>query len=358
MRILDRYLLRLIALPLIIGLAVFVVIMLSETTIKLGQALLGMRIPPLLIAKYFLYRLPRAVAWSLPVGILVGAAMVTTHISRNGEANAARAAGASLQRIWTPLLCVGALGCLVAFAIEEYVVPVANKHATDTYVRMANAQPVMGPRSEQVFRDKLGRLIYIGYMDEKTNRLDNVMIVTEYPAGGVGIITTARWAEVSQATWVLRDGVTMHFDPEGRQTGRPQTFEARPVKLRTALQDYYLDERSYAEMSTHQMRRRIALLETGGLDAQRWKVRLQFKYSMPVACLVFVLVAVPLGAKYAAHGSFTGIVISILVVFLYNGVRSWGLAFGLVGDLPAAVAAWAQNVIFGALGLWLVARAR
>lgn len=88
------------------------------------------------------------------------------------------------------------------------------------------------------------------------------------------------------------------------------------------------------------------------------RVRLQFKYSVPVACLVFVLVAAPLAARHAQLGSFAGIVLSILVVFLYNGVRSWGLAFGLVGDLPPVVAAWAQNIIFGGAGLWLFLRAR
>ena len=94
-------------------------------------------------------------------------------------------------------------------------------------------------------------------------------------------------------------------------------------------------------------------LEAGGLDAQRMRVRLQFKYSMPLACLVFALVAAPLGARYARFGSFAGIVVSIIIVFLYNGVRSWGLAFGLVGELDPIAAAWAQNVIFGVVGLWL-----
>ena len=111
-------------------------------------------------------------------------------------------------------------------------------------------------------------------------------------------------------------------------------------------------------MSTRELRTAAADLEASGIDAQQMRVRLQFKYSIPVACIVFVLVAAPLGMRFAHLGSFVGIVLSVLVVFLYNGVRSWGLAFGLVGDLPPVIAAWAQNIIFGAVGLWLVIKAR
>lgn len=363
MRLLDRYLLKLLVVPLLIGLGVFVLIMLSEVALKLGQALVGGRVAPTDILEYFAYRLPRAIAWSLPVGALVGVAMVSTAVTRNGEATAMRTGGVSLRRLWTPFIAVGVVGSVVSFAIEEYVVPSSNERAMQVFRRMTQSQPILRPRHDQAFRARDGRLIYVGYMDEKTNRLDNVMILTEDPAGPLRTLTAARWAELSGDRWLLREGVTLHFDQEGQLIGedgpldkQPDYFEAREVRLRSALQDYYADQRSHYEMSARELREKAQALELSGLDAQRMKVRLQFKYSIPFGCLVFVLVAAPLGMRFAHLGSFAGIVISILVVFLYNGIRSWGLAFGLVGDLPPIVAAWAQNVIVGALGIWLVVR--
>ncbi len=357
-RLLDRYLLRLLVIPLLIGLGVFVVIMLSEVALKLGQALVGGRVSALKIALYFLYKTPRAVSWSLPVGVLVGVAMVSTAITRNGESTAARAGGASLHRLWRPFFIVGVVGSLVSWAVEEYVVPTANQRATDVFLEMTHSQPVLRPRNDQLLRDREGRLIFIGHMDAKTNRLENVMVLTEDATGPLQSLTAAKWAEVSQDRWILRDGLTLTFDAGGEVTGQPARFEARQIRLWSALQDYYLDQRSEYDMSGRELRKAAEALEASGMDAQRMRVRLHFKYSIPFACLVFVLVAAPLGMRYAALGSFSGIVISILVVFLYNGVRSWGLAFGLVGDLPPVVAAWTQNIIFGALGAWLVARAK
>ena len=52
MRLLDRYLLSQLVLPALIGLGVFVVILMSESAIKLGEALLGARVPARLIAEF------------------------------------------------------------------------------------------------------------------------------------------------------------------------------------------------------------------------------------------------------------------------------------------------------------------
>lgn len=358
MLLLDRYLLRLLTVPLLIGLGLFVVVMLSEVAIKLGEILTGMRTPAVLIVQYFGYSIPRAVAWSLPVGVLVGVAMVSTMITRNGELTAARAGGVALRRIWRPLFAVGLLGSLVSFAVEEYLVPTSTQRRNEIMREMTHTQPILRPRSEQAFRDIEGRLIYIGHMNEKTNTLERVMVLTEDPTGELQTLTAARWAEVSGDRWVLREGLILQFDEHGELVGTPHYFEAREVHLWRALQDYYLDQRSEFEMTTRELREAAETMEVGGLDSQRMRVRLQFKYSIPFGCLVFVLVAAPLGKRYAHLGSFAGIVIAILVVFLYNGVRSWGLAFGLTGDLPPVVAAWAQNVIFGIIGVWLVLRER
>lgn len=358
MRLLDRYLLRQLMLPLLIGLGVFVVILLFEAALGLGQALVGANVSALLIGKYLAYRLPRAAAWALPVGVLVGVAMTSSNISRNGEATAARVGGVSLLRLWRAFILVGILGSAASFALEEYVVPGAMQRANQVMISMTHSQPVLRPRDDQAFRDKEGRIFYVGHMDEKTNTLSNVLIFTEDAANRLRNLTAARWVELRGERWILRQGVSFDFDAQGEVMQPVQHFESREVRLWKALQDYYMDQRTPLEMTTREMREAADALESSGISAHGMRVRLQFKYSIPVGCLVFVLLAAPLGMRYARLGSFAGAVVSILVVFLYNGVRSWGLAFGLTGSLPPVIAGWAQNIVFGALGLWLTLRAR
>ncbi|MFQ5808890.1 MAG: LptF/LptG family permease, partial [Armatimonadota bacterium] len=76
------------------------------------------------------------------------------------------------------------------------------------------------------------------------------------------------------------------------------------------------------------------------------------------ACFVFTLIAVPLGHHFAARGEFSGVLVALGIGFLYNGVMSWTKALGLAGVLHPIPAAWLQNVLFGAVGLWLMWRVR
>ena len=74
--------------------------------------------------------------------------------------------------------------------------------------------------------------------------------------------------------------------------------------------------------------------------------------------IALALIAAPLADRFAYLGTFAGLVVAIGIVFLYNGVRSWSLALGLTGLLPAWLAGWSPNLIFAALGLWLLLRHR
>ncbi len=90
--------------------------------------------------------------------------------------------------------------------------------------------------------------------------------------------------------------------------------------------------------------------------ADRFRVEIYKKNSIALACLVFVLVGVPLGLAVPRAG--VGLVAALAVfVFLFYWIS-------LVGGekladremLPAEVGMWAANVIIGVLGTYLVVR--
>jgi lipopolysaccharide export system permease protein len=357
MRLLDRYVCRQLVLPFLIGVTTFAVIMLGDVARQLGSILFGLRAPLPLIMGYLLYHAPHAVVWSMPVGIVVAVAMTLTSLMNHGEIRAMRVGGASILRICAPLLVVGLLTSAVALLLNEYVVPPAGRKATELFARMTHSQPIVREQYDVYFRDDQRRLFYVGHMDAANNRLERVAIWTEDDAGNLATMVTADWAELSGNRWLLREGQEMVMRPDG-DIERVEKFGSQAIMLGKALQDYYTGQRRELEMSGAQLRDLIGTLSTGGGDTQKLAVRLQFKYSIPLACLVFALLAAPIAIRFADYGTFVGVVIAILVVFLYNGVRSWTLAFGLAGMLHPVVAGWTQNVLFGVLGLILLLRTR
>ena len=358
MRILDRHLLRSSILPFMVGLLLFVLILLAEVAYNISSTIVGGRVSADLIIKYLLLRAPRAIVWSLPFGTLLGVSMAITTLAHHGEITAMRAGGISFVRICASMILLGVFASSAGLALNQYVVPPTMEAAQRTLAEMMMTQPVVREAYNQYFRDEQGRFFYVREMRPAENLLRQVTIWTRDEAGRVRTITVAEQAELDGLIWVLQSGAIVTLDERGGVVGAIEQFDAREIMLSRALQQYYADQRSAAEMAPHELRDLIEVRERTGRDTQQLQVYLHFKYSIPVACLVFALIAAPLGHGYARRGTYVGVVVAIVAVFLYNGVRSWTLAFGLAGALDPMIAGWTPNLIFGMLGLILLARER
>ncbi len=356
MRLFDRLLLSDLVVPFLIGVFTFAVILLGDIARQIGSTLLNARTPPWLVAQYLWLRSPGAFVWAMPVGTLVAVSLAMARATREGEITAIRAAGVGLLRLCLPFFVAGAAATVGAFALNEWVVPDANDAAGRVMDRIRMTQPVLREEHNQLFRDREGRVFYVGHMNADTNFLENVVIWSFDAQGRLRDITQARYADLQGRVWWLHEGQSQGFSEWDRPEA-PRRFDTRRVELWAALQNYYAEKRSAFEMSARELRDQVAVLESAGRNARSLQVELQFKYSIPAACLVFALIGAPLAFRYARWGAFGGLLVAILIVFLYNGVRSWTLAFGLAGTLPPIAAGWLQNVLFAGIGLVMLWRA-
>ena len=86
----------------------------------------------------------------------------------------------------------------------------------------------------------------------------------------------------------------------------------------------------------------------------KYSVEIHKKFSIPVACIVFVLIGIPLGMMGRRSGRAVAIGVSLSFFLLYWAFLIGGeeLADRLL--VPAAVAMWAPNVLIGAAGIVLM----
>jgi lipopolysaccharide export system permease protein len=355
MRLLDKHVLREVWVPFWIGILTFAVILLGDTARRISATLVNPQISTLLVLKFLLYRAPSALVWSLPVGTLLGVCMAVNRLTREGEITAVRAGAIGFPRTSGSLLFFGALASLGAFALDEYLVPRTNRTASELYAKMTMTQPFMRDESHVLFKGGQNRIYYIQDMNARARQLTRVMIVDFDPEMRPIQFTLAERAQGVGEDWTLLDVFVERFDAEGRPTPEgAQHFDSLKVDLGAALRGYIEENRSEFEMGAVELRKVIKDRGSGGQDIHRLAVEYHFKYAIPAACFVFALIGAPLSFRTARHGGFMGILLAILIVFLYNGVRSWTRIFGLAGILDPAFAAWLQNVLFGTVGLyWL-----
>ncbi len=97
-------------------------------------------------------------------------------------------------------------------------------------------------------------------------------------------------------------------------------------------------------------------IERKELEARRYLVEIHKKWAFPVACLVFVLVGAPLGARVRRGSLGVGGALSFLFFLLYYMASLGGEKLGDRGIVPPAVGMWAINVLLGGTGLFLLLR--
>jgi lipopolysaccharide export system permease protein len=95
-----------------------------------------------------------------------------------------------------------------------------------------------------------------------------------------------------------------------------------------------------------------------GKDVSSLLTKLHGRLAAPWTCLVVVLIAIPFGAGSGRRNMFFGVAGSIFICFGYFVVQQISFAVGQGGHVPAWLAAWLPNLIFGAAGIILMARVR
>jgi len=117
--------------------------------------------------------------------------------------------------------------------------------------------------------------------------------------------------------------------------------------------------RGERELSAGEMLQRVKKMkEKGGVHNKRWiaayMVEIHKKFSIPAACIIFVLIGTPLGVM--AHKGGLGVSggISLLFFTIYWAFLDNGEILADRGHISPEVAMWSPNVLLGLVGIWLL----
>jgi lipopolysaccharide export system permease protein len=218
-------------------------------------------------------------------------------------------------------------------------------------------QPVP-PVQEGVFFESEGYHFYIGRVEHdgpERIRLRKVMIYESASSGGFPMLITADSASNKGNIWTLRKGVLHKLSSEGL-TQYEMQFPEMQLNLKRALDTLWETQQSSEEMSLKDLQHKIQMFSGAGQMVSKMKVDWHFKLSLPFSCLIFALCAAPLAIKFSRVGSYSGILLGIVIMFLYWNNILLGKSLGMGGLIPPALAGWSQNIVFGLVGIYLIWR--
>ena len=308
--------------------------------------------PAALLARYVWFKLPEFLAFLLPAAVLTAALLALGFLARTNEATAMKACGLSAYRTVLPVLVLAAAASLLAFAVQERVVPAAHARSEAAWGAINGLPPrsysylnrhwILGRSGDRIYR--------YDYLDPGSGTLSRLSVFD---------IDPGRWelarrffaekAAFEDGALVYRNGWTRDF-----------TAAAGPSFVRSAsgripladAKDAFLEpSREPLQMTLAELGQHVEEVRRMGFPAGRLRAELAQKRALPFVSLVMALLAVPFGFRMGRKGTLVGVGLSVAVAMAYWGTFAVFRSLGMTGTLTPFLGAWGANLIFGLAGV-------
>ena len=304
--------------------------------------------------RYFALSLAVQIA---PFAVLLATLVGLGVLSKNAEDTAFKASGVSLWRLAAPVVaCVG-IGAVLAFAVGEYVLPVAEQRQA-RFRNVIYGRPVdYGIRSSAERNWYLSADGNIWYREESVparNALLGVSIFRFDPGFTLAGRTDARQAVWSGTDWTLKDGWSRDFaasDTPFRKFAEDRIPGDPPASV-------VASRRRPEEMRFRELERLTRHLRSGGYPTASLETALQAKLAQPALLPVMALLGVPFAFRVGRRGALAGIGVGLTLGILTLVFSAFSTKLGEVGALPPWLAAWSPAILFGLAGAYLTLRIR
>ncbi|MFW2478801.1 MAG: LptF/LptG family permease [Lentimonas sp.] len=317
--------------------------------------------------------IPYVASYALPLGMLTGTLIALGRLSSQQEIVAMKAAGVSLYQIASPVFFISFIGMVLGVIVNLHYAPQSRVASKQLMAEAITQNPVGFIDEKRFINEFPGYVIYMGGRDGQIMKdfwiweLDDDKQVTRFVRAAEGELRYDKAANelvldlISSVAEIRSDGNQEVFNqmPEVPSFGTlslalplDQLFgEKKKRRLRTK-------EMTFAQL----MNRRDQVLEEeagGPISKDRLKVQVYLQKNFAMAFSVFSLAifGVPLAIQVGRKETYANLAIALIIAMTYYFLMiivSW------MEDVPALradILIWIPNIIFQAVGFWLMRRA-
>ena len=368
-QIVDAYILTSFVFYLGVVLASLLSMILAYNFFELMGDWIRNKIPLMEMFEYLFFLTPELIYETLPFAILVAVLVHLGVLSKQNEITAFRACGVSLYRLAMPLLLAGIVFAGALFLFDFYYVPGANLKQDAMRDEIKGRPKQTYQRADHKWIMGLGhsRIYYYEFFDHAAGVMHGVDVFDMDPntfrLKRETVAERGQWSPALK-TWVFENGWSCRF--AGDSCSAYQSFSSEPGGLETRWHSDLTEPPDYfvtaavqeKQMNFLRLERYIRDLQERGFPTGKLQVQFYLKFALPLFALIMAMIAVPYGFLVGNRGAMAGIGVSLGIGVGYKGL---GILFEKIGDvnlLPATMAAWSPDVIFGLAGLYLLLRMR
>ena len=377
LNLLHRHVLKevLVSTALAMGLFVFV-LLLGNAMRDIAELVAAGKLDFVVFLKLMGLLIPYVAAYALPLGVLTGTLMALGRLSSQQEITAMKSAGISLYQIASPVFLISFIGMIAGVVVNLHYSPQSRLAYKQLMVSAVSENPIGFIEERRFIHEFPGYVIYMGDRDGPLMKdfwiweLDKEKRVKLFLRAKEGEINFDETGNALVLT--LRDGTAEQrddSDPEALadEPMRSLFFGELPIALpmgkifgEKSQRRARIKEMTFAQLMAT---RDLALAEEAeaeeGISKSRMKVQMHMQKSFAMAFSVFSLaifgvpLAIQVGRKESSANLAIALIIAMTYYFLIIAVSWLEGARSMRPDLLI----WLPNIIFQAVGFYLIQRA-
>ena len=372
--LIDKWLIAQLVPPLIFSISAFTVVSLSiGVMFDLIRKIVEFGFPFSLALKILILKLPGFLVLSFPMSVLLSTLLTYGKLSSNSELLALRSLGIKTSRFIVPALIVSIIMTGLTFFFNNSLVPYSNKLA-EISIRDGLGKSTIIETGNDVFFPGYGSLI-----DPKTNKpsekntyltqiffsrvvknkiMKNVTLLDFSRIGSKQVLSAESASfDKDNSRWIFQNGKIVYFSADAQTS--IVNFSTYFYPLGDGPLKVSEIQKDANDMTVAEAIAAKNIYENSGniKEARKMKVRIQEKFTLPCACLVFGLIGSSLGSKSNLRSSRSqGFGLSVILILIYYIMSFLFSSLGVKGLLTPIFAAWLPVFISLGGGIYFLRR--
>jgi lipopolysaccharide export system permease protein len=353
----DRYIARLIAVPLIGTLVLSAMLLVLEKMVRLFDFVANEGGPVSVVWRMLANLLPEYLSLGIPIGLTLGIVLAFRKLATSSELDVMRAVGLGYHRL---------LRAPYAYAIGLAALNLAIVGFVQPYARYAYEELRFELRSGALGASiKVGEFTSLGdrltlrieQSEDEGRQLSGIFAHAQV-GNGQTIAASARMGEFLATgdpdTIVLRltDGMLIHRGPN-IATPRVLSFTTHDLPIDLPAIDAFRGRTGDRELTIPELYRLGG--DTRQPIAKRLEARanMHFRLAEVAMMLLLPLLAIALAIPPKRSTSALGVFLAIIMLVTQHKIYEYGESLGTLGRIDPILALWIPAAAFGALCIWM-----
>jgi lipopolysaccharide export system permease protein len=358
-KIISRYIFREIAVPFLIILFVLTFVLLMGKILQIMDLMVNKGIRVLDIGHLIILIMPNFMLFTIPIALLISILIAMGRFSADNEMTALKASGVSLIQIYYPVAIASLLAFFCAIVIGYFLGPQSNFATKRLLFKLASQNASIGIKEKVFNSDFKDLLLYADKVPADGEYMEGVIISDNRIIGKQNTILAKKAFLVADPKLMIiklrmEDG-SIHTVSSDLKNYRKVDFKSYDVNLdlSTTLAALTDASKSSTEMTMTELLERMKKPGLDGAVVRELAIEVHKKFSIPLSCIFFGLLALPLGITSHRAVKSRGFAVGIMIVTAYYLLRIGGEALVETGRLAPFIGVWTPNFVFALLGIYL-----